>query len=261
MDGLKESKQARRRRGAGRRCRTSRRRPILAQASRLNFSTRLFNLLVTNVPGPQFPLYVLGRELQDLFPLAFLPRHHALAIAIMSYNGGIDFGLLGDYDAMHDLDAFGEMVDDSLNELVTAAKRRRASNGRAKPKPKPAGKKKPAAKSKSKASQLSSRARTSRPRTSCPGSTAGVKTIVRDDLVDAVDLAHELLHLLRHLRADRAGGRRERERDVDLAAFDPDLVDEAELDEVEPELRIDDVAERFRDVFLGEHTLEDSPGL
>ena len=52
---------------------------------------------------------------------------------------------------MHDLDAFGEMVDDSLNELVTAAKRRRASNGRAKPKPKPAGKKKPAAKSKSKA--------------------------------------------------------------------------------------------------------------
>ena len=47
---------------------------ILAQASRLNFSTRLFNLLVTNVPGPQFPLYVLGRELQDLFPVAFLPQ-------------------------------------------------------------------------------------------------------------------------------------------------------------------------------------------
>ena len=87
---------------------------ILAQASRLNFSTRLFNLLVTNVPGPQFPLYVLGRELQDLFPVAFLPENHALAVAIMSYNGGMDFGLLGDYDAMHDLDAFGEMVDDSL---------------------------------------------------------------------------------------------------------------------------------------------------
>ena len=60
---------------------------ILAQASRLNFSTRLFNLIVTNVPGPQFPLYVRGRELQDVFPVAFLPKNHALAIAIMSYNG------------------------------------------------------------------------------------------------------------------------------------------------------------------------------
>ena len=47
---------------------------VLAQASRMNFSTRLFNLLVTNVPGPQFPLYALGRELEELFPVAFLPR-------------------------------------------------------------------------------------------------------------------------------------------------------------------------------------------
>jgi diacylglycerol O-acyltransferase / wax synthase len=73
---------------------------LLAQASRINFSTRLFNLIVTNVPGPQIPLYVLGRELQDVFPVAFLPENHALAIAIMSYNGGIDFGLLGDYDTL-----------------------------------------------------------------------------------------------------------------------------------------------------------------
>ena len=42
---------------------------------------------------------------QDLFPVAFLPKHHALAVAIMSYDGGMDFGLLGDYDAMPDLDA------------------------------------------------------------------------------------------------------------------------------------------------------------
>ena len=146
MDGLKESKQAL---GAEVLTGVQNFTPptVMAQASRLNFSTRLFNLLVTNVPGPQIPLYVLGRELQDIFPLAFLPRHHALAVAIMSYNGGMDFGLLGDYDAMHDLDAFGEMVDDSLEELVTAAKRRRASNGRAKPE----AKKKPAAKSKPKA--------------------------------------------------------------------------------------------------------------
>ena len=47
---------------------------VLAQASRLNFSTRLFNLIVTNVPGPQFPLYVLGRELETVVPVAFLPE-------------------------------------------------------------------------------------------------------------------------------------------------------------------------------------------
>ena len=86
MGGLKESKQAV---GAEVLAGVQNFAPptILAQASRLNFSTRLFNLIVTNVPGPQFPLYVRGRELQDVFPVAFLPENHALAIAIMSYNG------------------------------------------------------------------------------------------------------------------------------------------------------------------------------
>jgi hypothetical protein len=94
---------------------------LLAQASRLNFSTRLFNLIVTNVPGPQFPLYLLGRELLELAPVAFLPEDHALAVAIMSYNGCVDFGLLGDYDAMPDLDVFADYLDDALAELMEAA--------------------------------------------------------------------------------------------------------------------------------------------
>jgi WS/DGAT/MGAT family acyltransferase len=95
---------------------------LLAQASRLNFSTRLFNLIVTNVPGPQFPLYLLGRELQELVPVAFLPENHALAIAIMSYNGGVDFGLLADYDAMPDVDFITHAIRESLDELLDAAK-------------------------------------------------------------------------------------------------------------------------------------------
>jgi diacylglycerol O-acyltransferase len=94
---------------------------LLAQASRINFSTRLFNLIVTNVPGPQIPLYVLGRELQDVFPVAFLPENHALAIAIMSYNGGIDFGLLGDYDGMEDIDMLATGLSESLGDLLAAA--------------------------------------------------------------------------------------------------------------------------------------------
>src|SRR5918992_4482494 len=94
---------------------------LLAQASRLNFSTRLFNLIVTNVPGPQFPLYLLGREMQEIVPIAFLPENHALAIAIMSYNGKVDFGLLADYDAMPDVEEFGGMLEESLAELLGAA--------------------------------------------------------------------------------------------------------------------------------------------
>ncbi len=109
---------------------------LLAQASRLNFSTRLFNLIVTNVPGPQFPLYLLGREMQEIVPIAFLPEHHAMAVAIMSYNGKVDFGLLADYDAMPDIDAFAAHLEESLAELLAAARRagktRAKSNGRKK---------------------------------------------------------------------------------------------------------------------------------
>jgi diacylglycerol O-acyltransferase len=125
MDGLKESKQAV---GAEVLAGVQSFAPptILAQAARINFSTRLFNLIVTNVPGPQFPLYVRGREMLDVFPVAFLPKDHGLAIAIMSYNGGLNFGLLGDFDAMPDIEAFGQGLTEALDELVALAGRERA---------------------------------------------------------------------------------------------------------------------------------------
>jgi hypothetical protein len=104
---------------------------LLAQASRLNFSTRLFNLIVTNVPGPQFPLYLLGREMERIVPIAFLPEDHALAIAIMSYNGKVDFGLLADYDAMADIEEFGVMLEDSLAELLKAARKQSKATAKA----------------------------------------------------------------------------------------------------------------------------------
>lgn len=94
---------------------------LLAQASRINFSTRLFNLIVTNVPGPQMPLYVLGRELEDVFPIAFLPENHALAVAIMSYHGKVGFGLLADYDTMEDVEVLAQGINEALDELETAA--------------------------------------------------------------------------------------------------------------------------------------------
>jgi diacylglycerol O-acyltransferase / wax synthase len=92
---------------------------VLAQASRLQFSTRLFNLLVTNIPGPQVPLYILGNKLEDLFPLAFLPSGHALAIANTSYNGRIEYGLLADFDAMPDIDVVADGIDAELERLLS----------------------------------------------------------------------------------------------------------------------------------------------
>ena len=120
MEGLKRSKQAL---GAEVISRFNDFAPptLLAQASRINFSTRLFNLIVTNVPGPQMPLYVLGRELEEIFPVAFLPQNHVLAVAIMSYNGRIGFGLLADYDSMEDVETIAEGIDGSLAELEEAA--------------------------------------------------------------------------------------------------------------------------------------------
>jgi WS/DGAT/MGAT family acyltransferase len=120
MDGVKQSKQAL---GAEVISRFNDFAPptLLAQSARVNFSTRLFNLVVTNVPGPQIPLYVLGRELEDIFPVGFLPPNQALFIAIMSYNGEINFGLLGDYDVMYDLDDVAVAIEESLAELVEAA--------------------------------------------------------------------------------------------------------------------------------------------
>ena len=106
---------------------------ILGVASRLNFSTRLFNLIVTNVPGPQLPLYVLGREMQTVFPIAFLPKDHALAIAIISYNGYLNFGLLADYDAVPDIDDLGAHVSAAIDELVELAKAERKRRGGPKP--------------------------------------------------------------------------------------------------------------------------------
>lgn len=97
---------------------------LLAQSSRLAMSSRVYNLLVTNVPGPQFPVYCLGRRLREVIPVPFLAPDHALAIAVMSYDGTIDFGLLGDYDAMHDLDVVRDGVAEELQRLVSLARQR-----------------------------------------------------------------------------------------------------------------------------------------
>jgi hypothetical protein len=74
------------------------------------------------VPGPQFPLYLLGREMEEFVPVPFLAPDQALAVAIMSYNGAVDIGLIGDHDAMADLDDLGDDIDEAVEELLDAAR-------------------------------------------------------------------------------------------------------------------------------------------
>ena len=96
---------------------------IMAQAARLQARQRLFNVVVTNIPGPQLPLYVLGRELEALYPMVPLAENTALGIAIMSYNGQLNFGLTADYDALGDVETLAEELRASTEELVAAAGR------------------------------------------------------------------------------------------------------------------------------------------
>jgi diacylglycerol O-acyltransferase / wax synthase len=94
---------------------------IMAQATRIGARQRPFNVVVTNVPGPQFPLYVQGKELLDVFPMVPLAMNQRLGIALMSYNGAINFGLIGDYDSMPDLEDFARDLAEALEELADAA--------------------------------------------------------------------------------------------------------------------------------------------
>lgn len=94
---------------------------IMAQAARLQAHQRLFNLVVTNVPGPQFPLYLLGRELESIFPMVPLAENTALGIAILSYNGELNFGLVADFDALADVEVLADELRSAIAELATVA--------------------------------------------------------------------------------------------------------------------------------------------
>jgi len=95
---------------------------ILSQAARLQARQRFFNLVVTNVPGPQFPLYLLGHRMQVLYPVVPLARRQALGIAVMSYDGHLGFGLLADYDALPGVEEIVRDLRSAIASLARAAK-------------------------------------------------------------------------------------------------------------------------------------------
>src|SRR4051794_842243 len=94
---------------------------IASQAARLQARQRYFNLVVTNVPGPQVPLSLLGRRMRAIYPVVPLARNQALGIAIMSYNGRLGYGLLADYDALPDLHDVAAGLRGAIADLAAAA--------------------------------------------------------------------------------------------------------------------------------------------
>jgi WS/DGAT/MGAT family acyltransferase len=79
---------------------------------------RLFNVVVTNVPGPQFPLYAAGAEMLDCYPVVPLAKGQAVTIGLTSYNGGVFYGMNCDRDSMPDIDILAGCIVDALDELT-----------------------------------------------------------------------------------------------------------------------------------------------
>lgn len=94
---------------------------ILHQATRLQSRQRFFNLVITNIPGPQFPLYAVGRRLELVVPMVPLAHNQGLCVGIMSYDGKVAFGLIADLDAVPDIEAFAQDLESCLAEMVEVA--------------------------------------------------------------------------------------------------------------------------------------------
>jgi diacylglycerol O-acyltransferase len=109
---------------------------ILAQASRLHFSKRLCDLVVANVPGPPMPLYVLGRRMETIYPVAPLTGERAIAIAVMSYNNDrIYFSVIADRLALPDIHVVVDGITWALQELVDLSASASALESAATPNP------------------------------------------------------------------------------------------------------------------------------
>ena len=81
-------------------------------------SSRLYNLVITNVPGPQRPLFAAGSQMLAAYPCVPLTQNQALSIGLISYDGGVYFGLYADRDALPDLDLLASCLEESRDELV-----------------------------------------------------------------------------------------------------------------------------------------------
>jgi diacylglycerol O-acyltransferase len=94
---------------------------LMSLAARVVHRQPFFNLIVTNVPGPQQPLYLMGARLLEAFPIVPLTRNLSVVVGILSYDGMLHFGLWGDRDAAADIEVLGSGIDDAFTELLKIA--------------------------------------------------------------------------------------------------------------------------------------------
>jgi len=100
---------------------------IHATIAQALYATRLFNVTITNVPGPQQTLYAFGAPLREIHPLVPLAAEHAVGVAVFSYDGELFFGVVADRDAMPDLDVLLSALDGAVQELLAVARAGRAT--------------------------------------------------------------------------------------------------------------------------------------
>jgi len=142
---------------------------ILASAMRLaGTNVRPFNMTVTNVPGPQIPIYFLDAKLEVQYPMVPLWTNHGVGVALFSYNGQIAWGVVADSDSVTDLDRFIGYLDESFQELVAASTPK-------KPRPKPKARAKSNGKAKARSSKktASKKAAPKKPAAKKPAATQG----------------------------------------------------------------------------------------
>jgi WS/DGAT/MGAT family acyltransferase len=92
---------------------------VHAALARSLYATRLFNLTITNVPGPQIPLYAFGALLREVHPVVPLAAAHSIGIAIFSCNGLISFGVIADSESTPDIDVLTDGIEEGVDELLS----------------------------------------------------------------------------------------------------------------------------------------------
>jgi WS/DGAT/MGAT family acyltransferase len=92
---------------------------VHATLARSLYATRLFNVTITNVPGPQIPLYAFGAKLREVHPVVPLAASHTVGIAIFSYDGRVTFGVIADSESTPDIDVLTEGIEEGIDELLT----------------------------------------------------------------------------------------------------------------------------------------------
>jgi len=93
---------------------------LLSLAARIPWRDLPFNIIVTNVPGPQRPVYLLGAKMLADYGLVPIAKYVGLGIVLVSYEGKLAWGFNADWDVVPDLDVFGRCVDDAFSELSQA---------------------------------------------------------------------------------------------------------------------------------------------